>query len=88
MNTDENLLIISQQLEKTAYEAAKALIDADHRSIWHHLRSCAERGILRAALEHNGGNQSASAEMLHVNRATLRTRLGHFSMLSAPRLIP
>lgn len=41
----------------------------------------AEKGIIRAALEHTDGNQSNTAKILGITRTTLRTRLSRYNLL-------
>ncbi len=41
-----------------------------------------ELPLLRTVLDHTDGNQSQAAEILGINRATLRKKLKHYQLLS------
>ena len=41
-----------------------------------------ELPLLRTVLEHTEGNQSQAAEILGINRATLRKKLKHYQLLN------
>jgi len=41
-----------------------------------------ELPLLRTVLEHTEGNQSQAAEILGINRATLRKKLKHYRLLN------
>jgi Fis family transcriptional regulator len=41
-----------------------------------------ELPLLRTVLEHTEGNQSQAAEILGINRATLRKKLKHYKLLN------
>ncbi|MGE4341204.1 MAG: helix-turn-helix domain-containing protein [Pigmentiphaga sp.] len=44
-------------------------------AIWHMVISAVERPMLEAVLQRTGGNQSRAAEMLGINRNTLRKKI-------------
>lgn len=48
--------------------------------IWHMVISAVERPMLEAVLQRTGGNQSRAAEMLGINRNTLRKKIEQYGV--------
>ncbi|WGZ92201.1 MAG: helix-turn-helix domain-containing protein [Candidatus Thiocaldithrix dubininis] len=48
--------------------------------LWSSLIGFAELGILKAALEHNQGNQCKTAKQLGLHRSTLRQRIALYGL--------
>ena len=53
---------------------------AECQKLLQQLLAEAEKGIIRAALEHTNGNQSNTAKLLGITRTTLRTRLTRYDL--------
>ena len=63
-------------IERAAYElTTRSLADATTHLPWLMLLGFAEKGILRAALEHTQGHQLKTAKLLEIHRSTLRQRI-------------
>ncbi|GAA5232487.1 Fis family transcriptional regulator [Verticiella sediminum] len=57
--------------------------------IWQMVISAVERPMLEAVLERAGGNQSRAAEMLGINRNTLRKKIDQYGLRAdAPPPLP
>lgn len=77
-----NALLINP-LEKKAHEVVA--FELEHKpgqtgNLWHNIIALAETGAIKAALEAASGNQTEAAEMLGVNRNTLRERIGRYNL--------
>ena len=66
-------------IETAAYHAACENI-ANTENLWQRLIAHAEQGVLKAALEHNQGNQVKTAKQLGIHRSTLRQRIALYGL--------
>jgi DNA-binding protein Fis len=62
-------------IERAAYEMTARLCQGDTKLTRSVLLDFAEKGIIRAALEHTQGDQSSAAKLLGVSCQTLRKRI-------------
>jgi DNA-binding protein Fis len=71
------------QIETAAYEltALACQRNTDVAGfLWPALIGFAEQGVLKAALEHNQGNQIKTAKLLGIHRSTLRQRIALYNL--------
>lgn len=68
-------------MERASYVVtARALADVTASLPWSTLLGFAEKGIIRAALEHTQGNQFKAAKLLGIHRSTLRQRIALYGL--------
>jgi len=71
---DENDM--ARHVRKTLKEYFKDLDGEDPCcGMYHMVINCVEKPLLEMVLEHVGGNQTRAAEMLDINRNTLRKKM-------------
>ena len=64
-----------QQVEQTAKRYFESLDDAHTHDVYATFLAEFEKPLLIAALNHTHGNQSKTAQILGINRGTLRTKM-------------
>lgn len=72
----------TQPIEQATYEATKTML-ADplgRGSLWYGLVAVTEASMIKAALDTTNGNQTEAAELLGLNRATLRSRVERYGL--------
>jgi DNA-binding protein Fis len=70
-------------IETSAYDLTTFICqnsDQPFSFLWPSLIGFAELGILKAALEHNQGNQIKTAKQLGMHRSTLRQRIALYGL--------
>ncbi len=72
----------AKTIEIAGYDYAKTLLEQpEPYGIYRAGLDPLERGILTAVMAHTGNNQTQAAQLLGMNRATLRTKLNRLRML-------
>lgn len=64
-------------MEKQAYDWVKHSVTPQ---LWREVITAAEQGALKAALELTHGNQTEAAQLLNINRNTLRERVSRYGL--------
>ena len=69
---------IAAYVRKALDEYFKDLDGEPPHAVYEMLLSCMEKPLLEYVMNHAGGNQSKAAEILGLNRNTLRKKLKHY----------
>ena len=69
---------IAACVRKSLDEYFKDLDGQPPHAVYEMLLSCMEKPLLEYVMNHAGGNQSKAAEILGLNRNTLRKKLKHY----------
>ena len=69
---------IATCVRKALDEYFKDLDGEPPHAVYEMLLSCMEKPLLEYVMNHAGGNQSKAAEILGLNRNTLRKKLKHY----------
>ncbi len=70
---------MTHAIETATYHAACHGL-GNTQNLWQTLLAHAEQGVLKAALEHNQGNQIKTAQQLGMHRSTLRQRIALYGL--------
>ncbi len=84
--TTESTVVIKDNLEEEAKRLSLRLLSEagdvpKNAFIYRGVMQIAEKAVLKATLAYCKNNQSQSAELLGINRATLRTKAARFNLL-------
>ncbi|MEP6996193.1 MAG: helix-turn-helix domain-containing protein [Betaproteobacteria bacterium] len=71
---------ICRSVEKSLEEYFRKLDGEQPHSIYEMVISNVERSLLASVMHHAGGNQTQAADMLGLNRNTLRTKLSKYNI--------
>jgi Fis family transcriptional regulator len=71
---------LEQCVLRTLHQYFDDLDGARPHALFEMVSSAVERPLLQFAMSHAGGNQSAAAELLGINRNTLRKKLQHHKL--------
>jgi Fis family transcriptional regulator len=71
---------IGRSVEKSLEEYFRRLDGETPHGVYDMVIATVERSMLAAILHRAGGNQTQAADMLGVNRNTLRTKLGKYGI--------
>ncbi len=71
----------AKTVETAVYDYTKALLEQpEPYGLYRAALEPLERGMLTAVMAHTGNNQTQAAQLLGMNRATLRTKLNRLRM--------
>ncbi len=72
----------SETIETAGHDYMKALLTEDNpKNLYRAGLNPLEKGMLNAVMSFTNNNQSQAANLLGINRATLRTKLNRLGML-------
>lgn len=74
-------------VQRKLRQFVKAYSESGGRDLYNFLMREFERPLLECALTQNGGNQRRTADVLGMNRNTLRTRMKECRLLQKPRAV-
>jgi DNA-binding protein Fis len=74
-------------VQRKLRQFVKAYSESGGRDLYNFLMREFERPLLEFALTQNGGNQRRTADVLGMNRNTLRTRMKECRLLQKPRSV-
>jgi len=75
---------LSEQVKKAMKKYFNALGDTDAANVYEMVMSEVEPELLKAVMKYTNNNQSKAASALGLNRATLRKKLHHYSIIEKP----
>lgn len=69
-----------QELQEAVKQLTKMLLQSDHENIYRTVLTAMEELMLIEVLAFTNGNQNQAAELLGLNRATLRNRMKRYNI--------
>ncbi len=77
---DRNTCVLSQAVQESLADYFKHLDGQQPHAIYDMVLGCVEKPMLEFILHEVGGNQSKAAEVLGINRNTLRKKMAQYKL--------